>query len=250
MSTTGDTVVRLHGRAAIVAAAGDDAYTRMLLPDTWDGVVGFANEGAVGWFTELPWGSPLCVRGDPGAARDLLTELREAGLTRIGLVARLPDLPDSGPAPEDARIDEEWLFLSTEHQPPARTGEHDVVRLAPEAAGEITRLLSASFPDSVVDPSGPGVRQWFGIYRDGRLVACGADRSCHGVGHLAKITVDDGERGRGLGAALTVAMTRSLLAEFGTATLGVTVDNVAALRLYERLGYRVITRVTTYELLA
>ncbi|MBQ1073899.1 GNAT family N-acetyltransferase [Micromonospora sp. C31] len=57
------------------------------------------------------------------------------------------------------------------------------------------------------------------------------------VGFLAGLTVAPDRRGRGLGAALTAAMTRALLSRHDTVALGVYSVNVAAIRLYRRLGF-------------
>ncbi len=51
------------------------------------------------------------------------------------------------------------------------------------------------------------------------------------------MTVAPRHRGRGLGAAITAAMTRVLLERYDMVALGVYPSNLAAIRLYRRLGY-------------
>lgn len=58
------------------------------------------------------------------------------------------------------------------------------------------------------------------------------------VWHLAGIETKPEFRGRGHAAAVTSAITELALAEVPAVTLTVLKDNVPALRLYERLGYR------------
>ena len=53
-------------------------------------------------------------------------------------------------------------------------------------------------------------------------------------------------RGRRLGTTLSAALTRHALQHgSGVATLGVYVDNLPAVRIYERLGYRVVHTFTS-----
>src|SRR5699024_8365958 len=75
--------------------------------------------------------------------------------------------------------------------------------------------------------------------RGPELVAVGA---VHILGseapHLAGILTHPSRRGQGLGAVLVSDLTRRAIAVDGVCTLGVDHDNTAAIRLYERLGYR------------
>jgi ribosomal protein S18 acetylase RimI-like enzyme len=67
-----------------------------------------------------------------------------------------------------------------------------------------------------------------------------------GSAHLHGLGVRPGERGRGLGAALTAAAVRRLLADGGDwVSLGMWDDNDGARRIYQRLGLRTVHRLTT-----
>lgn len=101
----------------------------------------------------------------------------------------------------------------------------------------ITSLLDEVLPASHVRPGSAGVRAWYGILDGDQLVACGADRSGSEAGLLAAIAVSMQHQGRGLGAALTAAMTRRLFAEYDVVALGVMWDNDRATRRYQRLGF-------------
>jgi predicted GNAT family acetyltransferase len=89
-------------------------------------------------------------------------------------------------------------------------------------------------------PGRPGVERWVGLREGGELVAVGANAPISApVPHLASIATLPALRGRGLGAAVTAALTRSLLAEgHSVVTLGMYSDNPVARRVYERLGFR------------
>jgi predicted GNAT family acetyltransferase len=58
--------------------------------------------------------------------------------------------------------------------------------------------------------------------------------------------VRPGARGQGLGAALTAGASRALLAEGAEwVSLGMWDDNDGARRIYHRLGFRTVHRLTT-----
>ncbi|SDP67281.1 FR47-like protein [Actinopolyspora xinjiangensis] len=237
---------RLVGVPELFTAAGADAYTRMTVTED---VVGYATDEAVAWFTGVPWqpGS-VSLRGRAHAAIDLLEWLRAEEPLGPGAPVRLPLLPDAELERLPVHREEDWYFLATERAPRKRRGESDVEVLPSGESERIERLLRDGHPATSAEPRATGIRRWFGIREGERLVACGADRSVNGVGFLVKITVDPAYGGRGLGSALTAAMTRALLAEFGEVALGVTVDNARAIGLYERLGYREVADVSSVRL--
>ena len=129
-----------------------------------------------------------------------------------------------------------WYWMLTATSPPATDPRVVEVR----DAGEVTALLDREAPDSFARPGTPGVETWLGVREAGRLVAVGAVlRQPDGTGHVRGVTVESDSRGRGLGRLLSAALTRRALAGPGVASLGVYVDNEAALRIYRGLGYRV-----------
>lgn len=80
---------------------------------------------------------------------------------------------------------------------------------------------------------------WLGLRDAGQeLLAVGAIHDlASGIPHLAGIVVHADHRGRGLGRVMTAALTTRAIEEAGVSTLGVYSDNLAAVRLYQGLGY-------------
>jgi ribosomal protein S18 acetylase RimI-like enzyme len=228
---------RLDGRAAVLAAAGDHPYVRMT---TGGGqVTGYQTEAAIAWLGEGPWGPVAGAVGDPQQAARLFADL--AAEERLGGVrwVHLPRLDRDALAPH-LRLThhDDWDFLWTRTAPAPVAGEERVIPLDRLHHDEIAAVLDDALPDTTTRPDDPRVRGWYGILDGGRLmVACGADRSGAEVGFLAAITVATAYQGRGLGAALTAAMTRRLLREYDVVALGVMWDNAPAIRLYRRLGF-------------
>jgi len=68
------------------------------------------------------------------------------------------------------------------------------------------------------------------------------------VGHIVSICVDPLHRRRGVGTALMREVERILSEVFGVCTfrLEVRVSNTPAIKLYEKLGYRIVDRVENY----
>lgn len=227
---------RLVGRAAVLAAAGDHPYVRMNTDR--EAVTGYQTERTVVWLNHGPSGATACAVGDARrsarlfaelAASDHLADVRWLHLPRVDGQALAPHLR---PTRQD-----DWDFLWTRTPPPPVPGEERVVPLDRRHDDEITAVIEEAHPGSTTRPGDGRVRGWYGIFDGTRLVACGADRSRGDIGFLAGITVASAHQGRGLGAALTAAMTRHLLRAYEVVALGVMWDNAPAARLYRRLGF-------------
>lgn len=235
---------RLAGREAVLAAAGDDVYTRMM---TAGAPVGYATDQAVGWFADLGDQPVLCMRGVSTAAADLLAELHHAGLVAPGTWIRFPRSHPQVALPVPVRHVENWKFLTIDSPPRSHPLEDSALRLSDELTPEIRQLLADGPPKH----RRPRIdRQWFGVRLDSRLVACAADRSWGGVGQLGGVTVAREYRTRGLASGLSTGITRRLQEEFGSVALGVTEGNSMGMRVYQRLGYRPLCAIATYEVLA
>jgi predicted GNAT family acetyltransferase len=117
-----------------------------------------------------------------------------------------------------------------------------------EDAEAINGLLDAAFPDSMLRPGHPMVTAWYGIWSDGHLVACAADRSTRqaepSVGVLGAIAVHPEQRRHGWGAAVTAGLTEVLRTRHPLVALGVVAGNDPATRLYVRLGFTGVHEVT------
>ncbi len=105
---------------------------------------------------------------------------------------------------------------------------------------DVESLLRKASPDSFVRPYEPGPRRWTGIRaEDGTLVAAGAEAwSAPGIGFVAGVATHPDHRGRGLSTSVCAFLTGALLAESGRCALMVDGTNTAAIKVYERLGYR------------
>ncbi|MEV4628688.1 GNAT family N-acetyltransferase [Micromonospora sp. NPDC049523] len=226
----------VRGRAAILAAAGDHPYVRLNAQDG-DDPTGYLLDDAAFWTGTGPYGVTGWATGDAAQAVELAAELRAAG-TFDPRWLHLPRLDADTLArhlPVTHRDD--WDFRWAVAPPPVQPEEERVVRLGEADHDAIDALVDVAFPTSTTRPGDPRVHHWYGIHDGNRLVAAGADRSRGGTGFLAGITVATDSRGRGFGAALTAAMTRTLLDETEEVTLGVLTDNLPAIRLYDRLGF-------------
>ncbi|MGC4807327.1 GNAT family N-acetyltransferase [Micromonospora sp. DT233] len=227
----------LSGRAAILDATGHHPYVRHLLGRD-DALRGWRRGGAVAWLLPPGRGPAGAVLGEARPAVELVGALVAAGVIGPGQRVHLPRLDADALAGRLAvgRLGH-WDFRWTSVAPPPQPGEERVVRLTGADHPALAALIEAAFPSTISRPGDPGVVDWYGIRDGDRLVACGADRSRGDVGSLAGLAVAPDRRGRGLGAALTAAMTRALLARYDHATLNVYTDNARAARLHQRLGF-------------
>jgi ribosomal protein S18 acetylase RimI-like enzyme len=121
---------------------------------------------------------------------------------------------------------------------------------APPAGREVVELTAADVPDMVrlaaktePGPFGPNSHltgRWFGVRREGRLVAMAGERMrVEGHGEVSGVCVDPVVRGEGLGAAVTLAAARGIRDRADRPMLHVREHNDGAHRLYRRLGFEV-----------
>lgn len=135
----------------------------------------------------------------------------------------------------------DWDWMWTTSAPPVLDAEADLVELddARDAA-EIIALNTIGSPTAESDPGSGRTEVWLGARVHGTLVAAGAiHRTPGGAPHLAGIVVDPRMRGRGLGVAVTAALTRRAIAGDGVCTLGMYADNDRARSIYLGLGFTV-----------
>lgn len=80
---------------------------------------------------------------------------------------------------------------------------------------------------------------YLGVYRDGRLVAMAGERiRPPGWSEISAVCTDEDVRGQGLAGRLVTAVAGNILRRGETPMLHVAGDNLGAIRLYERLGFR------------
>ncbi|MEU2615425.1 GNAT family N-acetyltransferase [Micromonospora sp. NPDC007271] len=107
-------------------------------------------------------------------------------------------------------------------------------------------LYAAAYPGNWFDPRMLDTGQYVGIREAGALVAVAGVHvwsPTWRVAALGNVTTRPGCRGRGLAGAAVAALCARLRASVDHVTLNVRADNVAAVRLYERLGF---TRVADF----
>jgi GNAT superfamily N-acetyltransferase len=227
------------------AAIGDHPYLRSSA-----GLAGFTaylGPTATIWHsTERPM---IGAMGDPQAALEIV----------VGLVADGVEAPRvSLPRIDHAAILEafpgvelsDWELRWSESSPPVMAGESRVVTLAEDASDQINAVLDAALPEAHTRPGDDRVRQWFGIHtdEDGDVLAVAADCTSSGVGRINSIAVRPDRHGQGLGGALTAAVVRRLRTESEFVQLGVMDSNVGAQRLYARLGFTRVHKMTSFRL--
>ena len=86
---------------------------------------------------------------------------------------------------------------------------------------------------------------WFGIRENGALRSAGGVHICsrrYGVGSLGNVATIPAARRRGLGREVSAAICRSLSTQVELIGLNVATENDAAVRCYERLGFRPVAR--------
>lgn len=132
----------------------------------------------------------------------------------------------------------EWSWLSTS-RPVARRTRWQLVELDDSSdAAELLAFYEAANPSAESEPGEGTSQYWLGARDEGRLVAAGALHTTPaGAPHLTGIAVHPAYRRRGLGVAVTAALTNEAISRAGIATLGVMTANATAIGLYRRLGY-------------
>lgn len=131
-----------------------------------------------------------------------------------------------------------WDWLVTTTEPPQQAGEDRVVELdlASDRA-ELAGLQRLALPETYTTLDKPDTR-WFGWRdADGALRCMAAASNWTREVHLGSIATHPQWRRQGLGGAVTAALTRAGLAATGQVSLGLYSVNLAARRVYERLGF-------------
>jgi ribosomal protein S18 acetylase RimI-like enzyme len=223
-------------RRDLLERTGNHPYVTMMAADSAATV--WQRGEAYVWLADGPWGPVIASLGSADDVLPLLADLRAAGSLAWTTWTHLPRVSATAIAEYvTATMQDDWDFLWTRTAPLGIPQEGRVERLGDRDAEAISAVLADAMPDSSTRPGDSRVRGWYGIREGDDLVAVAADRSRNDTGFLAAIAVRRTHQGRGFGAAVTSALTRSLLDEYAAVALGVMWDNSSAQRLYERLGY-------------
>ncbi|MEV0326722.1 GNAT family N-acetyltransferase [Micromonospora echinospora] len=139
----------------------------------------------------------------------------------------------------------------------------DVGRLAGvRAAGEVltgadlpelAELYAVAYPDNWFDPRMVETGQYLGVRVAGELAAVAGVHVWSPVFRVAavgNVATRPGVRGRGLASAVVAALCVRLRESVDHVALNVRADNVAALRLYERLGFTPVVGYGEFSLSA
>ena len=187
---------------------------------------------------DVPTGPVFTCLGPPDDLAELMGQLPcrvPAPWRLIVEVASYDAVPDAW----RQRSHHRWHWMTTTIAP----DRVPAAELMVDDREQIDALLDVANPDSFARPGTDGIDAWLGVRSRaaGDLVAVGAVlRMADRTGHLRGVSVLPSVRGRGLGTALSAALTaRALVGGSGVATLGVYVDNPAAVAIYAGLGYAV-----------
>lgn len=233
----------LTSAAELLVATDHDPYVRGRLARAE--VEGWAGHGGVAWRYRYPGErtATLMTLGTPSSVAELLEALLPE--LRNGQEVNVPR-GTAGVLPAWVGLDVhvEWDFRWATAAPPVQSGE-DAVQPANDA--QVAALLAVANPAAAAQPGDARVRRWLGVPGPSGLLACAADTSeATGVGHLSSIATHPAARGRGLGAAVTAALARDLLAHgCDVVTLGMYATNTAGRALYDHLGMRDEHRFTS-----
>lgn len=163
------------------------------------------------------------------------------------------DVDASGVGGGDELAAEPFAGTSRREAAEVLVAAHEGLLEAEINAGFRDVSAALSYLDEVIGGSGCG--HWLPqassrVRRDGRLVGFSlATRVADGVAHVPQVVVAPEARGEGHGrAALHRTLGKLARAGFETVTLGVSRGNEAALRWYERTGFRELLRFSAYVL--
>jgi ribosomal protein S18 acetylase RimI-like enzyme len=125
---------------------------------------------------------------------------------------------------------------------PAGWPAHEVEPLGAADLADMQALVDLARPGPFGEES-PRLGRFVGIRRGGRLVAMGGLRiQSDRVAELTAISTHPEARGRGLASQVVAALVDGLLAERRTPFLHVAEENATAIRVYQRLGFRITRR--------
>ncbi|WP_405089476.1 GNAT family N-acetyltransferase [Micromonospora sp. NBC_01392] len=111
----------------------------------------------------------------------------------------------------------------------------------------LRELYAVAYPGNWFDARMVDTGQYVGVRAGGRLVAVAGVHVFSPrwrVAAVGNVTTHPAVRGRGLAAGVVAALCGRLRASVDHVTLNVRVDNVAAVRLYERLGFTQVAGFT------
>jgi hypothetical protein len=144
------------------------------------------------------------------------------------------------------RIDAHGTYLKMGLLHKAKAQNYDCASACPLQPGdvdEITSFYAASYPGNWFDPRMLETGQYFGVRSKGTLVSVAGIHVYsrqYGVAVLGNIATANAERNKGYARQATARTCQSLLSHTTHVGLNVKADNVAAIAIYEELGFETV----------
>lgn len=124
------------------------------------------------------------------------------------------------------------------HRQAGKTDNDEIGQLGPADTNDMLELARKTKPGPFGERT-IAMGNYIGIRERGRLVAMAGERMhIDGYVEISAVCVDDAHRGKGHAARLMSALQWEIEQRGETPFLHVFSDNVSAIRLYERLGFR------------
>ncbi|HET9183833.1 MAG TPA: GNAT family N-acetyltransferase [Candidatus Angelobacter sp.] len=119
-----------------------------------------------------------------------------------------------------------------------------VEELTPGDLPEMSTLYEATRPGRTLSPRLYTLGGFIGIKHGNQLVSMGCLRlHCPGYREISTLATHPGQTGRGYGTALVTALAQRILDHGETPFLTVRTDNMRAIEIYRRLGFRERTQL-------
>jgi predicted GNAT family acetyltransferase len=116
-------------------------------------------------------------------------------------------------------------------------GEHNITKLTQQDVPEMLELKAVAFP-GFFGPRAIELGDFFGIRRDGQLIAMAGERLCTPTHReISAVCTHPAHTGHGYAAALMEAVRQAQLARGTKSILHVVASNTRAIALYHRLGF-------------
>lgn len=152
------------------------------------------------------------------------------------------------------RLEHHGLHLKMALAAPERVGgiaTSGVLQLTEPDLPDLERLYAEHYPDNAFDPHLLSTGCTFGLRQGGQL-ACVAGvhvfSPTYRVAALGNIVTHRAYRGRGLGTRVTARLIQHLLPQVDQIGLNVKDDNLPALAIYEKLGFKPVAPYHEYAL--
>ena len=119
-----------------------------------------------------------------------------------------------------------------------------VAALTADDLDEMLQLYEDAYPGNWFDPRMLETGQYFGVRNQGRLVSVAGVHVCsqdYKVASLGNVVTHPDFRGAGLAKSTTARLCQSLAETTEHIGLNVAADNAAAMNLYEKLGFEIVS---------